>query len=150
MTGPTWGVTVYGPPVPKGSMRCIGGKGRRHQLIDDKRDRLAPWEAALTRGAAALARHLTGQAPLTGPVRVDVTFTLARPRTVSRAQPTTRNTGDVDKLSRALLDALTAGGVWGDDSQATELTARKRYAGTPGALDRPGAVIHITPLGTDR
>lgn len=43
--------------------------------------------------------------------------------------------GDVDKLARALLDALT-GLIWGDDDQVVLLTGRKLYAaqGEPAAL----------------
>ena len=53
--------------------------------------------------------------------------------------PTGRNVGDVDKLSRACLDALT-GVLYFDDSQVIDLTAKKRFA------SRDQTIITITPV----
>ncbi len=41
---------------------------------------------------------------------------------------------DIDKAARAALDALTASGLWKDDSQVAVLVANKKYVqqGTPG------------------
>ena len=45
------------------------------------------------------------------------------------SHPTSRLTGDVDKLARALLDGLTGQHLlWVDDSQVTSLSIAKRYA----------------------
>ena len=41
---------------------------------------------------------------------------------------------DLDKLTRALLDALTDAGIWRDDSQAVELHAEKIYHDQAGHL----------------
>ena len=46
--------------------------------------------------------------------------------TVKREYPTV--TPDIDKLERAVLDAMTIAGVWGDDSQVVSGTRGKRYA----------------------
>lgn len=65
---------------------------------------------------------------LTGPVALEVTFTLPRPKAHYR---TGRNSHllrdnaphrpdrlpDLDKLLRSTMDALTAAGVWADDAQ---------------------------------
>lgn len=48
---------------------------------------------------------------------------------------------DVDKLSRAVLDALSMAGIWGDDSQVTHLCATKRVAEIG---EEPGCRITIT------
>jgi Holliday junction resolvase RusA-like endonuclease len=49
--------------------------------------------------------------------------------------PTTKP--DVDKLARAVLDGLVAGGAMKDDAQVSMVIAEKRYA-----IDRaPGVVI---------
>ena len=46
---------------------------------------------------------------------------------------------DVDKLARAVLDALTDAALWKDDSQVAQLVAEKRwYDG------RLGAGVHVT------
>jgi Holliday junction resolvase RusA-like endonuclease len=41
---------------------------------------------------------------------------------------------DVDKLIRAVLDALTDAGVFRDDSRVVQVSATKIYADKPGAL----------------
>jgi Holliday junction resolvase RusA-like endonuclease len=43
-------------------------------------------------------------------------------------KPIARTYGDIDKISRTLLDALTVARVYGDDSQVVALNARKRWA----------------------
>ena len=68
---------------------------------------------------------------LEGPVSVEFTFLLPKPKTVTRAQPTGRYDGDVDKLIRAIMDSAT-GIVYLDDSQVTTIErARKRWATAP-------------------
>lgn len=48
---------------------------------------------------------------------------------------------DVDKLSRAVLDAISSTKtVWGDDAQVTDLHAIKRYTELG---EKPGCHIHI-------
>ena len=65
---------------------------------------------------------------LTGPVEVLLHFELARPKSARRLLPSTKP--DLDKLARAVLDALT-GVVFKDDAQVVDLRVTKRY-GTPG------------------
>lgn len=143
-----WSVTVHGHPQPKGSMKCIGGRGKiKHQLIeDDKTGARKPWRLVLNRAGEAIVAR-AGET-LAGPVSVEVTWTLDRPRSAPRDRmwPTARGTGDDDKLARMLLDAFEDVGVFTNDSQVVELTTRKTYPDNPacpGALDRPGAVIHL-------
>jgi Holliday junction resolvase RusA-like endonuclease len=65
-------------------------------------------------------------------------FFLPKPKTVKRTHPNVR-CGDIDKLCRAVLDALTAS-VFADDSQVCRLTATKEYA-TGG--QKPGVKVTI-------
>jgi crossover junction endodeoxyribonuclease RusA len=39
---------------------------------------------------------------------------------------------DLDKLVRAVLDALSEAGVWRDDAQVVSVVARKAYGSAPG------------------
>lgn len=159
-------LAVYGDPAPKGSLKCIGQRGR-HQLVEDSA-RTAPWRDRVARGA----RRLTVSG-LSGPLGLEVTLTVERPVSHyltrrdpdtglrilsaagrSRPYPTKRSQGmggDVDKLARVILDALEDAGVYGDDAQVVELTARKTYPDGPGvlpdALVRPGARIRLYPIG---
>lgn len=149
-----WTVTVAGTPKPKGSLKCVGQRGR-HQLVeDDSTGKGKTWRAVLTQAGEAVAARV-GDRLQSGPVSVEVTFTLDRPGSAPRSRlwPAVRN-GDVDKLARMLLDAFTDAKVWGDDSQVVELIARKAYPLTgselpgmatpcPGAADRPGATVRV-------
>jgi crossover junction endodeoxyribonuclease RusA len=88
--------------------------------------------------------------PLAGPVALLAVFSLPRPKGHYR---TGRNAHllkesapnfpagrpDLDKLLRALLDGLTAGGAWLDDSQVAQLAATKEWG-------QPGCRIEIEQL----
>lgn len=90
---------------------------------------LAAWRASAAHAArSALARPLAR-----GPVSVHLDFVMPRPqRPGSPNPPANKRTGDVDKLARAVLDALT--GTWVvDDSDVVHLTTTKAVA-RPGQL----------------
>ncbi|GAB3750119.1 RusA family crossover junction endodeoxyribonuclease [Microlunatus parietis] len=146
-------VRVYGTPIPKGNMTCLGprGKGGRHLIVDAKRRELEVWQGKVTAAAGALLAKIGHQ--LAGPVAVSVTFTVERPKTVpltKRPWPITRSAGgDADKLLRAVLDGLTDGGVIADDSQVASCEVWRCYPDTPGCpdrMDRPGALIRIETM----
>lgn len=135
---------VTGLPAPKGSMRCVG-RGGRHQLIADNRDRAKAWHEQIVAAGRALLRTAGG--PLEGPLSVAITFTVPKPASVplTRLWPITRSAGDVDKLVRLVLDGLTDSGIWADDSQVVELSAIKAYPHSPAPDLTPegGALIRI-------
>ena len=120
---------VVGTPAPQGSKRHVGG-GR---LIESSA-KVKPWREAV---AAELAGH-AGAFPDV-PVHLDATFVLRRPK---GHWGTGRNAGqlratapmlpgtkpDLDKLLRALCDAIAMAGVVRGDQQITTITAAKRYA----------------------
>lgn len=145
--------TVYGKPIPQGSKRIgrLGGKGGGRPIILDANDKtLAPWRA-LMRDSAAAARHKLGWGPFIGPVAVDITFTLERPLShfrgdgtlvpSARVAPSIRP--DIDKLSRACLDAITESGSWEDDGQVVQLTCRKVYGRRPSVQVQIAAVVAV-------
>ena len=140
-------ITVIGMPAPQGSKRHVG----RGVMVESSK-KVAPWREAVKHAAA---RHPD---VFTGPLSVEITFTLPRPaghyRTGANAHLLRSGAPvwphrkpDIDKLLRSTLDALTDAGIWTDDALAVEATGRKTYpdAGID-ALDRPGAIIRITPL----
>ncbi|RLU79261.1 hypothetical protein CTZ27_37085 [Streptomyces griseocarneus] len=133
-------------PAAQGSKRHVG-KGR---LIEQSR-RVAPWRAAVEAAARSAATEHGLDGPLDGPLSVEVTFTVRKPASAPkrrRSWPITRDSGDLDKLQRAVFDALTVAGVIADDSRIVEVTARKVYPVEDiGALDAPGARIRIVRLG---
>lgn len=115
---------------------------RRHSSCPTRLSSTSWWRTFAAAGAA-----LDLPQPLTGPVSVEVTFTLPLPpsvRPATRTWPTTHNSNDLDKMLRLVLDALT-GPVFLDDSQVVEVTARKAYPHTPAPDLTPtcGALIRI-------
>lgn len=75
----------------------------------------------------------------TGPTTVCVTFRFDRPKSLPKRVQAHLRKPDLDKLTRAVLDALTPV-AWPDDAVVVSLVARKLYA-LPGEL--PGALIVI-------
>ena len=121
---------VPGIPAPKGSTRAFYIKklGRAVVTHDNKRTR--PWEQAILAELLALHPQIHD-----GPVSVCMNFYLPRPRghfgklglRPSAPRHHLVKPGDVDKLARTVLDALT-GVVYRDDAQVTTIEARKHYA----------------------
>ncbi len=152
-------LSIPGHPAPKGSMKCIGGKGGGHRLIADNK-RTKPWRDAV---ALWVRRSWTQTVDPGQPVGVEVTFSLPRPKGhygtganaghVKASAPdhaTSHSTGDVDKLARLVLDAIQDTDVLPDDSAVVELTARKAYLGLEDdhddVLGYPGVVIRLYPI----
>lgn len=137
-------VTVYGTPAPQGSKNV-----NRYGATYESSIKVKPWREAVK--WAVNDQH--GQAvqnfdPFSGPVVVELVFTLAKPASApkrTRTWPARRP--DLDKLVRATLDGICESGVIRNDGQVVELTAAKRYPHEGlFALDRPGAWIRITEV----
>src|SRR5262245_32788153 len=129
--------TVFGVPQPKGSIKMLRTKRGKLVLTSTTRE-LKPWahtivQCALASGVKVIAR---------GPVRGEVSFTLRRPKAAKPTQLFHANRPDLDKLLRAVLDALT-GVAWTDAGQVSVVVAAKRYA-CPG--EPAGASVRIGPL----
>ena len=133
-------VVVLGTPAPQGSKRHVGG-GR----MVESSAKVAPWRQAVIHSCVLADAY---GMRLEGPLRVDITFRLERPKGHYGASGMVKPSSpiypvvkpDLDKLVRSTLDGLTDAAVWRDDSQVVELHARKAYA-TPA--DRLGALIRI-------
>ena len=122
---------VHGLPQTKGSTRAFVKDDGRPQVVSDNA-RLKQWEQAVGWSARAAGATLNN-----GAVALDVIFYLPRPlRARAEDLPVTRP--DLDKLVRAVLDALT-GICYKDDGHVVHLTARKCYA-----LRTPCAQITVT------
>lgn len=136
--------TVAGmEPATQGSKRALG-----NGVMVETNKRLRPWRCLVTDAALSTQHPIT-----TAPVSVSITFRFLRPqshynkRGLSPRAPqhlTSKQKGDIDKLTRAILDALT-GTLLHDDSQVVQLSAHKRYATQD---EHPGALITIIPLAS--
>ena len=128
-------IEVAGIPAPQGSKRHVGG-GR---MVEVSRA-VGPWREAVR---AETQRAVCGASPFCErPVAVHVWFRLPRPKSTPKSTVWPAKRPDVDKLARAVLDGLTAGGAFRDDSQVIWLTAMKQFAGMP-VSGLPGCVIEI-------
>lgn len=135
--------TVLGRPQPAGSKKAFVNKHTGKVIVTEDAKRSKPWQQQVGDTALAYRDQLPGRL-LDGPLQLDVTFVLARPKGHYR---TGRNAAlirdsaptrpavkpDTTKLLRAVEDALT-GVLWRDDAQVVDQTARKVY-GTPERVE---------------
>lgn len=128
--------TVYGVPIPQGSVRAFVVKGRAVVTADNRRD-LGTWRQEIAAGARA-----AGAVPCEGPVEVMLTFRLPWPRSRPKRAQWPDKRPDLDKLVRAVLDALT-GLAWHDDGQVVALRAVKAYANSR-TDPTPGLSVTVT------
>ena len=117
-------VVVWGTPIPQGSMKAFMPRGGRFPVVTADNKKTKPWRQAII--DACLASDF---AMAEGPVRLEVAFYLPRPKSAPKSVQQPAKKPDLDKLVRAVCDALTAAGVWRDDSQVVRLTATKTFAG---------------------
>lgn len=148
-------VVVHGRPAPQGSKRYAGHRrnaasGRVSAVLVEQSKRVKPWRALVTRAVlnTMLDAHLAE--PLDGPLMAEVIFTVLKPTSAPkrrRTWPTTRHSGDLDKLLRSTFDGIADAQAIADDSRIVRVTAEKTYPGDhPEALDQPGAIIRLYTL----
>lgn len=107
--------------------------------------RLTDWRNDV-KAAAEEAR--CGADTITGAVSVRIIFYINRPASVSekkRLYPSVQP--DLDKLIRAVLDAIVASGIIKDDALVVEIAAVKRYANDSVECS-PGAWIVVSEITT--
>lgn len=120
---------VYERAAPQGSKVAI-----RPGIMIESSKRVMPFRAAVK--AAAMNAHIPEGWNMEAPVRLGVRFHFKRPKSHYRAngslkdsapfEATSHGLGDLDKLTRAVGDALT-GTIYKDDRQITDLYASKCY-----------------------
>lgn len=148
-------VEVYGLPAPQGSKRHVGG-GR---MIENS-PHVKTWREDVKQAALAALEESPAWDRTHTHVVMHVVFTLPRPKSHYRtgkfahllrdgAPRLHGTTPDLDKLLRSTCDALTTAGVYADDARVSQVFAVKAYetraSVPPGALDRPGARIVLSP-----
>ena len=131
VNGPVVVFTARGLPVGQGSMRTVMAAGRAH-IVHNHGKALIDWRLRIGNEAQVAM----GVEPMiVGPVRVVADFYLPRPKAHSAPDGALRpwapvwapTTPDIDKLERALLDALT-GVCFADDKQVVSLWCDKYYS----------------------
>lgn len=147
---------VRGTPVPQGSMTCVGGgPGRPHNVQPSNKPELSAWRNKVAAAAKQAVEQLHAGWVAQDPVRVDLTITVERPKSVTRDWPSVYP--DIDKLARAVLDGLTAGEIWNDDGQCVVLNVVKAYPDAAvhapfpeDVLKVPGVTIRLSDAPANR
>jgi Holliday junction resolvase RusA-like endonuclease len=146
--------SVMGKPVPQGSMKAFIVAGR--PVITSATKGLKEWRNLIAyraqdylreQGLGSLTQDSIGFFQRGEAVNVTAVFQFSRPKShlrrdgsLTKSAPREKaSKPDIDKLARAVLDALT-GVMFHDDSQVVELTVSKRYS-DPGAS--PGVEITV-------
>lgn len=113
---------VAGRPVPQGSKDFKGHRRNGTAILVESAGGLKDWRARI-----AWAAHGQGWRPVRGPFAAELQFVMPRKKSTPIPTPPAITPPDVDKLARAVLDALT-GVAWVDDAQVVDLHPRKRIA----------------------
>ena len=144
---------VAGLPRPAGSKRAFpikkNGVFTGKTAVADSNPKAKDWKCDV---AHAAAKAMEGKALLTGPVKVEFTFCMPRPKYQFRKDGSLKYGApywhtvkpDALKLARGVEDALT-GIVWNDDSQIVDEHLIKAYA-APSRTKTIGVHIQVSPL----
>jgi crossover junction endodeoxyribonuclease RusA len=107
--------TAFGVPAPQGSTKAFMRPGMRHPVVTADCSRTKPWRQAIVDASREV---MAGCPPFEGPVEVRVVFYLPRPKSAPKRITEPAKLPDLDKLVRALFDALVVA-----------VDARKAFAG---------------------
>ena len=145
-------IVVRGKPAPQGSKVSF-----RNGYMKETSPFLMPWRNQIV--SACIAQQINNGEIIEQPVEIFIDFLFHRPQAhygtgrndgnlkpSAPQYPTTRTTGDIDKLCRSTLDGLSvpSGGILlRDDSLVVNLRAKKSFSAKGGFQ---GAFIHIWQL----
>lgn len=120
--------TVLGVAAAKGNMKAFPfkrGNGTLGAIVTEGTKGSKDWQLAVRNAAQQQCEGKFFE----GAVRLAIVFFLPRPQSLPARVKHHTKKPDVDKLVRAVKDALK-GVLWHDDAQVIELVARKGYATT--------------------
>lgn len=127
---------VEGTPAPQGS------KVRTRFGMRESSKRVKPWRDLVHAAAIRAGDDASLLGPLTPPYRVEMWFFISKPRTTRAKHPVAPTIGDLDKLTRAVGDALTSAGLIEDDRHIIKLVAEKAWA----VGEKPGVIVRVTEV----
>lgn len=131
---------VNGIAQAKGNLRPVR---RGSGILTDTNKNVKTWQVLIAAAASQEINRLapTDRALLAGPVTMSIAFHLPRPVSLKASVLAHIRKPDIDKITRAVFDALE-GVVYFSDSQIVNLVTTKRYAST-GAI--PFVAIRVEP-----
>lgn len=121
---------VPGEPITEGSTRAFAS-GQRVVVTHDRGRELDAWRIKVAHAAEAAAQARYWEPRYDGPVEVWAEFRLPRPKSAPKSRKHAQTKPDLDKLQRAIGDALAPykrPGILRDDSRIVAWSAVKRYA----------------------
>lgn len=121
-----------GAPQAQGNHRVS-----RTGHVYESNNRLAAWRTTVAT-VASIARRKLNAETIDAPVAVAVEFRMPRPKRPKFDTPAVAP--DLDKLQRAIGDAITAAGVISDDARIVHWATTKRYA---DKTHQPGAHVRV-------
>lgn len=140
-------LTVYGTAQPQGNKTGFASKNGKVVMVEGRRgparDNFKDWRSAVATAARQWQEDqgARGTVLLDESVSVELTFWLPRPKSAPKWKVWASGRPDIDKLARAVLDAIT-GTLLANDSRVVRLVCEKPYT-----LDAPRADIVVIPLG---
>jgi Holliday junction resolvase RusA-like endonuclease len=109
--------TVFGTPTPQGSMRAFIPRGWKRPVLTSDNKKLKPYRQQVAETAIAeMAKAGLSCLDRGIPVRVDVGFFFAKPKSAGKRVTQKTTKPDADKLLRAVFDSIT-GVIITDDAQ---------------------------------
>lgn len=143
---------VVGTPRPQGSKRAFVNKHTGRAQMTEQSKHVYTWRDDIR---SAAARAMGAAMPTGKAVRVLAEFIVARPKAdfgtgknadalkpSAPIHPIKKTSGDIDKLLRALFDAMS-GIVYDDDAQVVNVHSVRRFA---VGFERPGAFVTVRSL----
>lgn len=124
--------TVWGHPEPQGSTKAFIPKGWNRAVITSDNKKVKPWRQQIA-GTAIDTPGMVLWKREQGGVNMTLVFVLARPASLKKSWTVANKKPDMDKLQRAVFDALT-GIAYEDDSQIVAVHAVKAY-GSPECVE---------------
>lgn len=129
---------VLGDPATQGSKRHVG-----HGILIEANKDLPAWRDSVVTHAKQAARD-EGWECADDAVYVALAFTLIRPKSVSPAKrPYPSVKPDLDKVTRAVFDALTIARVIHDDALIVGSAQHKRYC---EGNESPGVRVRVSRM----
>lgn len=118
---------VMGTPEPQGSAKAFV-RGKRAIITSDNKD-LAAWRQAVRYEAQRYVEKygLSCADAKTTAVVLDVEFSFQKPKSTAKSVVVKTTRPDLDKLIRAIGDALK-GIIYADDGQINMIVAEKKFA----------------------
>lgn len=148
-------------PAAQGSFVALKSRNPNDNRLFVKADNeteLRAWRYAVQQPALAA---MAGLEPLSGPLQVTVLFTIGERPASRRGEvyPATARQKDIDKLARALFDAIgggvlskagrhltTSGPVIADDGLIVRTLLDKRWCGLAGGAAEPGVRVVVEAM----